>query len=134
MLKTVQLKYAMERINSIAREKQAAIHEDAAKVDSLRLSSKQFMALVRRGQIKVKGDAVVTLDKWGGSSGIRDMFDLSGVADWDAQRAKAEASEKEKHKRNKALESEVRRIKDQLILGDSQAALAAIETFSKLKF
>lgn len=123
-----QLKYAMERLESIADEKHKKIREDCS-TPAVKLTASRFVELARSGKLKLRHD-YDDIDDDVASSYVRlqELFDLSPYS------KKEKLDTKKYAEKSAKLEAEATRIKDQLMLGDVKVALDLIEKFQNTKF
>lgn len=133
----MQLRYALERAKQVRDEKFSVIRADMNKTSQHKgISYVELCALIRSGKVKVanrSGSIQPYKNSYSGGwdvafPNIDAVFDLSDVVYAD-KRDHAEFD-----KRIAELDKATDRLKDQLILGDVQTALTALETFAKTKF
>jgi hypothetical protein len=116
-----QRKYAMERVESIAKYKIAAI-KDKHTTKGVCLSSQERVALVRKGKVKLRPDNCINYKSCGYFS---DHFDFSRYE--SSNSFNQAAFDKE----IKPISLKAQEIKDQLMLGDAEQALKQIQDFEK---
>ena len=111
--------YALDRVTAIANSKISAIKAKHTTPGTL-LNSEQRLAALKKGEFKLKPG----LTQVRGYDEIRDVFTFPGdkAGSEDTKRIEAETDK---------VQAEATRIKDQLMLGDSQQALDLIDNFSK---
>ena len=119
-MNTTEKKYAVERVNDIASRKRRKA-EDETYTAAVGLSLDKKIDMVQTGKVKVR--KIVTTRY--GTPSFADLFDFS----------KYEKSDKvDTEKRGKLvtrINAEARKIRDKIMLGDSQEAIKLIEAFEK---
>jgi len=114
-----QVKYALERLATIETRRRKAITEKFT-VPARKGTLQEVVAGISSGAIRPQPDAekLLTLQ----SNSLSSIFDLSPLfAPSYVSAGHAEAQEK--------LKADVQRIRDELVLGDNDAALAMIRNF-----
>lgn len=114
-----QRDYAMNRVEAVARAKIEAIKEKHTKPGVHLTPEERYQALVK-GEFKVRKSLVR----------IHPTTDVEDAITFNAER-KTTRDEAKIDAEVAKVAAEATRIKDQLMLGDSQAALEMIEAFSK---
>lgn len=114
-----QKDYAIGRINSITAEKIAAIKAKYTK-PGIKLSPEERLVALKQGKFKVRTSVSAIYS----STDVEDAVLFTGERETQRDDVKIDAESAKVH-------AEATRIKDQLMLGDSEQALAMIEKFSK---
>ena len=111
--------YALDRISQIANQKIAAIKLKHTK-EGVSLTSAERLAALKNGDFKVRP----------GINGVPTYAEIKNVFIFTAEKA-AQSDDVKIEAEIAKVGREATRIKDQLMLGDSQEALQLIEQFSK---
>lgn len=117
-LSKTQLDYAFARINAALKAKRDAVTV-AHTTPAVAPSSEDFADTLRAGNVPVRGD----VSRVWRSDRLDSVFDLSGVFVPACTDEAAVAAIME------PLEKQAQQMKDELVLGDTAAALAAISAF-----
>ncbi len=125
-----QKKYAIERVEYILKCKTATIKAAMPrKPVPRRVTYRQAVKLIKDGKVKLDKSIAVNEEMYHYKN-IADMFDFS------AYRTTASCSEEYDvdafNKKTIPFYKECQRIKDQIMLGDSEEALRLIEAFEKM--
>ena len=125
-MKPAEQKYAMERVRLIGRGKINAIREAMPLLKPKALTYGQALRLIKTGKIKLKFRTGKKLDSY---DDFKDAFDVSDYHTYGSQdEYDVEAFEKKVG----PIRKEIRRIQDQIMLGDAEKALKLIEAFEKM--
>jgi hypothetical protein len=118
-----QLEYAVRRLDRLYSDK-AALIRDANQKKNPEFDSKQFVAAVKSGKLKLS-DRSLLIDEY---TYVASIF--TNLKDFVKPRNLKDMSKPQ----YAAIEAEYNWIKDQLYLGDAKEALALIEAFAAKKF
>lgn len=111
--------YAMDRIDQIAAQKVKAIEAKYTK-EGVSLTSVERLTAIKNGEFKVRPDI----------NGVSAYTEAEDVFIFTAEKA-PQRDDVKINAENAKVKAEATRIKDQLMLGDSEQALQLIEKFSK---
>lgn len=119
-----QLTYAMERLDNVYREKRHAIHNECTTKGKV-VTVDALVGLIKSGKLKVKTSGSRVIDRY---------IDISTVFNLEPFQSEDEL-DKEKHdSRIKKLDDEFTKIKDELVIGDSDKAMELLKRFTSAKF
>lgn len=119
-MNATEKKYTIERINQILKRK---THEICGKTTTLgkELSTEDKITMVQKGTVKPRR----VLSKRYGLPSFAELFDFSKYE------KVAKVDQGKRTKLLDALDAEARRIRDEIMLGDSKEALKLIAAFEK---
>lgn len=124
-MNATQTKYAMQRLEEAAKEKESRIHKETeqerAPGDRERMKAIHDGSAVLRRERAIPGEWVNAFS----------LFDFPGEQERNANNLSMEES---RERRMVALKGEVRRLKDQVMLGDAEEVLKMLAEFSEKEF
>ncbi len=120
--------YAMERIEEIAEQKFRAIEKELPVLKPKRITYKRALVLIKQGKIKLKPNypdrELYSNDDFDNVFDVTEYHeDTYNFSPYD---------KKAYEKKAEPIRKEVRRIKDQIMLGDATEALKLIEEFASM--
>ncbi|KKM86002.1 hypothetical protein LCGC14_1283340 [marine sediment metagenome] len=124
-MKPAEQKYAMERVRDIGNHKINAIRRAMPLLKPKTLTYSQVLKLIKSGKVKLKFRAGKILDSY---DRFNDAFDVTGRHIYGSQE---EYDQEVFNRKADPIRKEIRRIQDQIMLGDAEKALALIEAFAK---
>lgn len=125
-MNATQLKYARERLREVLASK-LEVARTAASQPAQKFDAAALVKGIKNGSIKIN---VLYED----DDNVETYTSVGSVFDISAHVKQANFDVKAFRKVEKVINEEAQRIEDQLVLGDSQEALALIEAFAKKKF
>ena len=112
-----QVKYTIARVEAIEKAKIADLRKTCV-IPAKFISAEERAALVRSGKVKLRADVT----QIHGYTDVTDVFDFSKYA-W------SESVSDEFQPREAQIKAEAGRIRDEIMLGDQQAALVLLRAF-----
>lgn len=130
MLNQEQRRYTLRRIDGISDEKCRSIAESTDSQKRKPLDLEEKLQLIRNGQVDLDPGKVVLDQRWK-EPHVSDCFIFPselGMLEYN------DDLEHKKHVRQQLVRTHARRLRDQIILGSPEDALALIEEFELQEF
>ena len=127
-MSATQVKYALKRLDDIYCDKIKVAEVESEKKGTTGLPIEDLVAGIKSGKIKARksSDKIAYSRGYLYSPDVHKVFDLSTVL--------PEPDKGEFGKLKKKMEKEYLRIKDELVLGDNEKALAMIKDFETKEY
>lgn len=124
-MNATEKKYACGRIDEIAVAKQAEIRK-ATTTEAIVLSDEDRFDLVRSGKVKMFSTKEILVN----TTYHRDIGDLFDFSKHEKEEVTDSVSRGQMFRQ---LNKEINKVKDEIMLGDAEKAIAAIAAFQNLK-
>uniref|UniRef100_A0A6M3LUF9 Uncharacterized protein n=1 Tax=viral metagenome TaxID=1070528 RepID=A0A6M3LUF9_9ZZZZ len=118
-MKAAEKNYAVQRVLEIERRKAQAVRDKYPDADKC-LSNRDKVAMIKSGKAKIKKDV-----DYGGY-----RIDLDSIFVWPEDSKKVKA-EKQLAEEIDKLDAQAQQVKDELMLGDEEKALALLRQFER---